>query len=413
MPNTHTTLTSLFSDIADSIRAKTGSSADIVADNFPTEIMNIPTGGTVAVPSSDVNFIDYDGTILYSYTKADFANLTALPANPTHAGLTAQGWNWSLSDAKIYVNTYGFLDIGQMYTTDDGKTRIYISLTSEDALSPTIWYYQSVANGVSVDWGDGSTAQSTSGTGSKHLQHTYSSIGDYVIKITVNSGECRLGNGTTTSVVIGGSVDTLCYTTAVTKIEIGSRVTRILAYALYRCSSLKSITIPNTLTYINASAFRQCSSICGVVLPISTTAVTYGTVIFYGCQGLRFIATTKEFSTSSSLFNSCYALNRVAIAEATTSIGSYAFYSDYSLTRLKFPSGITTIEANAFYRCYSVQVYDFTLCTAVPTLDDVNAFTDISSTCKIVVPDSLYSSWTTASNWSTYASNIIKESDWT
>lgn len=45
MPNTHTTLTSLFSDIADSIRAKTGSSADIVADNFPTEIAAIPSGG--------------------------------------------------------------------------------------------------------------------------------------------------------------------------------------------------------------------------------------------------------------------------------------------------------------------------------------------------------------------------------
>ena len=45
MPNTHSTLTSLFSDIADAIRAKTGSSATIVADDFPTAIANIPTGG--------------------------------------------------------------------------------------------------------------------------------------------------------------------------------------------------------------------------------------------------------------------------------------------------------------------------------------------------------------------------------
>ena len=45
MPNTHSTLTSLFSDIADSIRGKTGSSATIVADDFPTAIANIPTGG--------------------------------------------------------------------------------------------------------------------------------------------------------------------------------------------------------------------------------------------------------------------------------------------------------------------------------------------------------------------------------
>ena len=45
MPNTHTTLTSLFSDIADAIRAKTGDSGTIVADNFPTAIANIPSGG--------------------------------------------------------------------------------------------------------------------------------------------------------------------------------------------------------------------------------------------------------------------------------------------------------------------------------------------------------------------------------
>lgn len=45
MPNTHSTLTSLFSDIADAIRGKTGSSETIVADDFPTAIANIPTGG--------------------------------------------------------------------------------------------------------------------------------------------------------------------------------------------------------------------------------------------------------------------------------------------------------------------------------------------------------------------------------
>lgn len=47
MPNTHTTLTSLFSAIADAIRAKTGGSADIVADSFPTAISSIPTGSSL------------------------------------------------------------------------------------------------------------------------------------------------------------------------------------------------------------------------------------------------------------------------------------------------------------------------------------------------------------------------------
>lgn len=39
MPNTHATLTSLFTDIADAIRSKTGSSAQIVADDFQLKFL--------------------------------------------------------------------------------------------------------------------------------------------------------------------------------------------------------------------------------------------------------------------------------------------------------------------------------------------------------------------------------------
>ena len=45
MSRTHETLNSLFSDIADAIREKDGTQADIVADTFPARIENIPAGG--------------------------------------------------------------------------------------------------------------------------------------------------------------------------------------------------------------------------------------------------------------------------------------------------------------------------------------------------------------------------------
>ena len=90
--------------------------------------VTVNVSGSSEVPENDVMFYDYDGTVLYSYSASDFANLSAMPANPSHTGLTAQGWNWSLADAKSQVSTYGFLDIGQMYTTSDGKTRIYITI---------------------------------------------------------------------------------------------------------------------------------------------------------------------------------------------------------------------------------------------------------------------------------------------
>ena len=49
MPNTHSTLTSLFGDIADAIRAKTGDSGTIVADAFPAAIEAIPSGGSEGI----------------------------------------------------------------------------------------------------------------------------------------------------------------------------------------------------------------------------------------------------------------------------------------------------------------------------------------------------------------------------
>ena len=72
-----------------------------------------------------VLFYDFDGTIVARYTRTAFLALSSMPANPTHAGLTAQGWNWSLADAKEYVTQFGGLEIGQMYCTSDGKTKLY------------------------------------------------------------------------------------------------------------------------------------------------------------------------------------------------------------------------------------------------------------------------------------------------
>lgn len=45
MPNTHATLRALFSDIADAIRAKTGETGTIIADQFPEAIASISGGG--------------------------------------------------------------------------------------------------------------------------------------------------------------------------------------------------------------------------------------------------------------------------------------------------------------------------------------------------------------------------------
>ena len=73
MPN-HASLASLFGDIADAIRGKTGGSAPIVADDFPTAIAGITTlrVGTKTITTSSsgiagINFTDLPADPVYFF----------------------------------------------------------------------------------------------------------------------------------------------------------------------------------------------------------------------------------------------------------------------------------------------------------------------------------------------------------
>ncbi len=340
-------LTDFLTDVANAIRAKKGTTEKINPQDFSSEIASISTGGggggtSVAVSKSDVNFYDYDGTLLHSYTKSAFLALTALPDLPTRDGLTCQGWNYTIAVAKNYVTANGKLDIGAMYITDDGKTRLYIRIAAEGRMTVPLYFSQTAANGVTIDWGDGSATQTLSGTGNLNTTHTYATIGDYAITLKVNSGTLGLGNGSSSYCVMGATGNNgRVYCNMLQAVEIGKNVTSIGTYAFCYCYSLASIVIPSSVT----------------------------------------------------------------------SIGTYAFQICYSLASIVIPSGVTSIGNGAFSNCHGMAYYDFRASKSVPTLSNTNAFNNIPSDCKIVVPDSLYSSWIAATNWSTYASKIVKASE--
>lgn len=104
--STHTTnaivQTSKLVTLANAIRNKTGTSAEMTVDEMATAVSNIPTGAPPKV-AKQINFIDYDGTLIESYTSSEWANVSVLPSNPTHTGLTSQGWNWTKAqiDAQL------------------------------------------------------------------------------------------------------------------------------------------------------------------------------------------------------------------------------------------------------------------------------------------------------------------------
>ena len=285
-------------------------------------------GGGGSVAKKGVNFYDYDGTVVASYTASEFAELTAMPDNPTHEGLTAQGWNWTLNEAKTYVASYGKLNIGQMYVTSDGKTRLYIELT-EGRLQPWLKLYLNANSELDIDWGDGSahsTVTSTSG-GSISEQHVYSKAGNYIISIAVISGEFESRGSILTNNNNSSYSPDVGYMNSIKKIEIGNGVTSI---AFSNCYSLSAITIPSSVTRMGGSAFYNCYSLSAITIPANVNGI------------------------SANMFYNCYSLSAITIPSSVTIILVDAFHNCYSLSAITIPSSVTSIGSSAFYNCYSL-----------------------------------------------------------
>lgn len=301
--------------------------------------VNVPTGGgTTAVSPKDINFYDYDGTCVAAWSLAELAGKTALPDYPTHDGLTCQGWNWTLADLKA---ENAKMNVGAMYITSDGKTRIYITL-QEGRKSPMLGICPKGT--VTVDWGDGTTPNTLTGTSVTTVKwtptHNYAAPGDYVITLTVNGTlgfDGAYGGGKLLCYSSSSDNRNKAYLNAIQRVFLGSGVTSIRDYAFQYCASLAQITLPSGVTSIGDCAFQYC----------------------------------------------------------------------YSLAQITLPSGVTSINADAFYNCYGMAFYDFTACTAVPTLSNKNAFNGIPADCEIRVPAALADEWKAATNWATYANQIV------
>lgn len=313
-------------------------------DSYPDYIDAIQQGGGGAVEENDVIFIDYDGTILYSYSAAEFANLTELPANPTHEGLTAQGWNWTLADAQAYVADAGGIVIGQTYVTADGKTRLYVSFKDSLRTSVSLCFNQTISRGVTINWGDGSAEETATG-GKAILNHTYATSGDYVISLAVTQGTMTLGNG---SYNIMRSQASQIFLKAV---EIGNNVTGFLTNALTSCQSLETITIPNGITQIGRATFQYCYTLKAAVIPSGATAL-----FFYAV-------------------NRCYSAKYVSLPKSVTTIEGYAFAEDASLRAMSIPP-ITTLDNYVFNNCRSVKYF-----YAPSTLEQMNTYTLSGCSC--------------------------------
>lgn len=308
-------------------------------DKSGAVITGTMAGGGELVQSKDVNFIDYDGTVLHSYTVEEAAALTALPSLPSHDGLICQGWNWSLANIKALGRA---VTVGAMYITDDGKTRIYIHL-EEGRTSPMLGC---CPNGtVTVDWGDGTAPDTLTGTSTSTVKwtptHEYSAAGDYVINLSVSGSVSFAGINSSNQYSYllryssGADTRNRVYQNAIQKVEIGGSVTSIGGFAFNSFYSLSSITIPDGVTSIDNYTFYYCYSLSSITIPNSVTLI--GNNAFQNCYGVRYYDFTRHTAvptlSGTNAFNGiaadCEIRVPAALVDAWKAATNWSTYADH------------------------------------------------------------------------------------
>lgn len=391
---------------------------------------------TTPPKESDINFWDYDGTLLYSWTLAELATKTELPPLPSHDGLICQGWNWTLQDIQDAGRE---LDIGALYITDDGKTRLYVDVDTETWDDFVLNYWQGQKNATTVDWGDGTTPETVNDYSYIEHRHVYASRGSYVITMSIKEGTTMwLGRDSWMLIAKGETDSGRC--AMLRRVEVGARAVATDNGCFRNCSRLESISLPQTTKVYASRSFEMCTQL-RVLIAADMDEIRQS---FYNCVNLRAIASTKgqtqrnnyaiantaarQINFDMTAANQAQALERVHIkavngqvgdfsfcrslvevtipADATTFVAA-AFSGDNALRRVTCLGDIASIPAQVFQRCYPLRFVDLTHCTAVPTLANVNAFDATHPQLEIRVPASLADAWKAATNWSSLADHIV------
>ena len=139
------------------------------------------------------------------------------------------------------------------------------------------------------------------------------------------------------------------------------------SYVFFTCKELKKLEFSDSVSQISYQAFAGCSGLTSLYFPNTVQFIGYES--FFNCTGLK---------------------NVVIVGNSNLNI-----------------------ETGAFSSCKALEVVDFSQTTVVPKLNNVNAFTNVPTTCKIVVPDALYNSWISATNWSAVTLTFVKSSEYT
>ena len=333
--------------------------ANLVPSNIANGVSIFGVTGTYSgapLEEKDANFYDYDGTLLYSYTASEFSQLSSMPGGPNHStdGLTFQEWNWTLADAKSYINECGRLVIGATYVPTDNNTHIYAYL--DDAQNYCLQVSIGTNTTINVVTPSETFSNITGEANSTVTVGPFGGYGDSEIIIEVISGSIKLFNDNNQTILKyentgSGVTANQGAINTIKRIQCGIDISSVL---FEYCYNLESVTIPdNGSISLGAYCFYNCFNLRAVILPKGVTNMYEYT--FYATFQMKCISLPNTVTKIGQYsFENC-SVSRICLPASlgigTDSVNKYVFYNS-RIKYLYMPYGsFTMFRDNSFQVC--------------------------------------------------------------
>ena len=398
MANKHATLAALFTDIADAIREKTGDTASIVADDFPSVIrerlqmipkipyltFSSPNSFTLAVNDAKKH---WNGTLEYSTDTSTWS---------TWDGTTTLSSAISGSDNVLYLR-----GIGNTYITGDIYSDYGWVLTGSDI--SCIGNIENLLDYATVKSGAHPTMAKlcytrmfyncTSLTQAPTLPATTlaESCYGYMFQGCTSLTQAPALPATT---LVNGCYSGMFYDcTSLTQAPALPATTLVIYcyyYMFYGCTSLTQAPALPATTLADSCYHYMFSGCTGITkapeLPATTLADSCYYYMFSDCTGLTqapaLPATTLKSKCYWGMFRGCTGITKAPALPATTLADNCyhnMFYKCTSLTKAPSELPATTLKTN----CY-LFMFEFTAITAIPR---IMATTYATDSCKGMFDD--------------------------
>jgi hypothetical protein len=343
---------------------------------FTSSVMltNIGNGTDYTFPTSLTTL----GASAFVYTgllKAYLPSVTSIDSANPFLGCFQLAVLQVNSDATATGQTY-YSNNNNIYKASTGNNYNELVLGADGA---------STFSGSSIDtiaWGcttiDNYSYRGQRKVTSIRIPYTATGIGTYFID-SIGKAFDAAGNS------IGNALtDVRFYTNDSTNYPT-SRCQSIGEVAFWGCSKLTTMEFPNALTSIGNQAFTQC----GVLSYCPTTSSGTGTA------GLLDLSGTSIGTIGTKAFEKCYALTKIVLPSALTSISDNCFLDCSGVTSLTLGSQTTTIASSAFNGCKALKAIN--LPSTVTNVGE-NAFSGATSATSITFADLTASSGITLNN---------------